>query len=93
MKIAKIIFYAIIIFLAAIGAFFIFGLVTAVLQYLFFFGVLLMAGILAVKLLRRKSDHPQLDANRPERELEDAVRRLEEIKRKMRPQMDTDRRR
>jgi membrane protein implicated in regulation of membrane protease activity len=81
MKTAKIIFYAIIIFLAAIGAFFIFGLVTAVLQYLFFFGLLLIAGLVVVKLLR-KSDPPQLEANHPERELKEAIRQLEELKRK-----------
>jgi membrane protein implicated in regulation of membrane protease activity len=81
MKTAKLIFYAIIVFLAAIGAFAVFGLVTAILQYLFFFGVLLVAGLFALKVLR-KSDRPQLEANRPEKELKEAMRRLEEIKRK-----------
>ena len=81
MKTAKLIFHAIIILLAAIGAFFLFGIFTALIQYLFFIGVLLIAGVIALKLLR-KSDGPQLEAKRSERELNEAIRQLEEIKRK-----------
>ena len=80
MKTARLIFHAVIILLAAIGAFFLFGIFTALIQYLFFIGVLLIAGVITVKLLR-KSDSPQLDAKRSERELNEAIRQLEELKR------------
>ena len=83
MKTAKLIFYAIIIFLAAIGALSVFGLVTMLFQYLFFFVVLIIGGVIAVKLLRSKSDHPKLEPSRSEKELNDAIRQMEEIKRKL----------
>jgi hypothetical protein len=82
MKTAKLIFHAIIILLAAIGAFFLFGIFTALIQYLFFIGVLLIAGFIAVKLLGGKSDEPQLDAKRTDKKLKEALRQLEELKRK-----------
>jgi len=78
----KTIFYAIVIFLAAIGAFMVFGLIAAAIQYLFILGVLILGGVLAYKLLKKPYDDPQLEAKRANRELKEVTRKLEEIKRK-----------
>ncbi len=81
MKNAKIIFYAVVIFLAAIGAFMLFGFIVAAVQYLFILGVLILGGMLVVKLLK-KSDDPQLETKRASKELKEMQLKLEEIKRK-----------
>ncbi len=78
----KTIFYAIVIFLAAIGAFMVFGLIAAAIQYLFILGVLVLGGMLAYKLLKKPDDDPRLEAKRANRELKEMTRKLEEIKRK-----------
>ena len=75
----KIILLAILLILAAIGAFMVFGLVAAVVQYLFFFGILLLAGFVLFKVLKGKNS-PQLGMKSPE--LEEARVVLEEMKRK-----------
>lgn len=77
----KIILLAILLILAAIGAFMVFGLVAAVVQYLFLFGILLLAGFVLFKALKGK-DSPQLGMKSPEMELEEARLVLEEMKRR-----------
>jgi hypothetical protein len=81
MTTAKLIFYAIVILLAAVGAFMLFGFVVAAIQYLVILGALLLVGLFVVKLLKRPDDR-QLEANPGDRELKEAVRELEAIKRR-----------
>jgi uncharacterized membrane-anchored protein YhcB (DUF1043 family) len=81
MKTAKLIFYALVILLAALGAFAVYGLVVAAIPYLFGLVAILLVGFVVVKMLK-KSDKPQLKAVDPDRELKEAIRQLEEIKRK-----------
>lgn len=80
MKTAKLIFYALVLVLLAIGAFAIYGLVVAAIPYLLTVLAILLAGFVAVKLLK-KSEKPQLKAGDPDRELKEAIRQIEEIKR------------
>jgi uncharacterized membrane protein len=81
MSTSKIIFTAILLVLALLGAFMLFGLVFAVAKFLFFLGVLVLIGVGAVKLLGRRQ-RPELEARGSQQELEEAQRVIEEIKRK-----------
>lgn len=77
----KIILTAVVLLLAAVGAFMLFGFVLAAVKALLFLGVVLLAGAFVVKALK-KSDRRELEEARPERALEDAERVLEEYRRK-----------
>lgn len=81
MKTAKLIFYALVLVLVAIGAFAVYGLVVAAIPYLLAVLAILLVSFVAMKLLK-ESDKPQLKPNDPDRELKEAIRQLEEIKRK-----------
>jgi threonine/homoserine/homoserine lactone efflux protein len=85
MKTAKLLFYAVVLFLAVMGGIMLFGVVVSLFQYIFWIGAILLVGYVAVKLLKKKPDAPQLETSREERELQDALRRLEEIKRAQLP--------
>jgi uncharacterized membrane protein len=81
MSMFKIIFTAILLLLAAVGAFMLFGLVVAAAKFLFFLGVLALVGMGAFKLLK-KSERPELEERGAQNELAEAQRLIEEIKRK-----------
>ncbi|HEX8176931.1 MAG TPA: hypothetical protein VF543_17710 [Pyrinomonadaceae bacterium] len=85
MKTAKLLFYAVVIFLAAIGGIMLFGAIVTIAQYLIWLGAILLAGYVAVKLLKKKPERPQLKTSPEERELQDALRKIEEIKRAQLP--------
>lgn len=85
MKTAKLLFYAVVLFLAAIGAFLLFGAIIGIAQYLVWLGAILLVGFLAVKLLKKRPARPELKTTPVERELQDAMRRIEEIKRAQLP--------
>jgi threonine/homoserine/homoserine lactone efflux protein len=86
MKTAKLLFYAVVIFLAAVGGFMLFGAIVSIAQYLIWLGAILLVGYVAVKLLKKKPERPQLKtASTEERELQDALRKIEEIKRAQLP--------
>lgn len=81
MSASKIIFTAILFVLALLGAFMLFGLVAAVVKFLFFLGILVLIGVGAVKLLSGRK-RPELEAGGTQQELDEAQRLIEEIKRK-----------
>lgn len=86
MKTAKLLFYAVVVFLAAVGGFMLFGAIVSIAQYLVWLGAILLVGYVAVKLLKKKPERPQLKAeSTEERELQDALRQIEEIKRAQLP--------
>ena len=86
MKTAKLLFYAVVLFLVAFGAFMLFGAIMSIAQYLIWLGAILLAGFVAVKLLKKKkSQIPELEISPAERELQDALRQIEEIKRAQLP--------
>lgn len=82
MNFFKLLVALVVLFLAAFGAFALLGLVVASLKYIIFFGLVLLAGTLGYKALRRKSDDPLVEAGWPERELEKAQRLVEGIRRR-----------
>ncbi|MBD0371670.1 MAG: hypothetical protein ICV60_12595 [Pyrinomonadaceae bacterium] len=81
MKTAKLLFYAVVLFLAAFGGFMLFGAIISIAQYAIWLGAILLVGYVAVKLLKKKPERPQLNTSPEDRELQDALRRIEEIKR------------
>jgi threonine/homoserine/homoserine lactone efflux protein len=85
MKIAKLLFYAVVLFLAVLGGFMLFGALISAAQYLVWLGAILLIGFVAVKLLKKKPERPQLETPPAERELQEALRRIEEIKRAQLP--------
>jgi threonine/homoserine/homoserine lactone efflux protein len=86
MKTAKLLFYVVVLFLAIIGGFAVFGALAWIVQYVFWLAAILLVGYLGVKLLtKKKPEHPQLKTSPEERELQDALRRIEEIKRAQLP--------
>lgn len=85
MRTAKLIFYAIVLFLAVIGGFMLFGAIASIAQYLIWLGALLLAAFVVVKLLKKKPERPQLETSPADRELQDAIRRIEELKRAQLP--------
>ncbi len=87
MNFLKIIFITIVLLLALMGGFFVFGLVAALVQFLFFFGVLALVAYIGVKFLRKRPAQPSLDEKQtgevlPDASLQDADRMLTEYKRK-----------
>jgi threonine/homoserine/homoserine lactone efflux protein len=86
MKTAKLLFYVVVLFLAVIGGFAVFGAITWLLQYVFWIAAILLVGYVGVKLLTKKKTEPQrLETSPEERELQEALRRIEEIKRAQLP--------
>jgi threonine/homoserine/homoserine lactone efflux protein len=85
MKTAKLLFYAIVLFLAAMGGFMLFGAILSIAQYLVWLGAILLVGFVAVKLLKKRPERPQLEANAADRDLQDALRKIEEIRRAQLP--------
>ena len=86
MKTVKLLFFAFVLFLAVIGGFAVFGALAGLLQYVFWLAAILLVGYVGVKLLtKKKPGHPQLKTTPEERELQDALRRIEEIKRAQLP--------
>ncbi|HYO62361.1 MAG TPA: hypothetical protein VER08_01765 [Pyrinomonadaceae bacterium] len=77
----KIILAAVVLLLAAVGAFLLFGFLLAAVKVLLVIGVVLFIGVVVVKALK-KSDRPQLEERRPEHALDEAERVLEEYRRK-----------
>jgi threonine/homoserine/homoserine lactone efflux protein len=86
MKTAKLLFYAVVLFLMVMGAFALFGLIVSAAQYLIWLGAIVLIGFVVVKLLQKKPEkHPELEVSQAERELQAAIRRIEEIKRAQLP--------
>ena len=86
MKTAKLLFYALVLFLMVIGAFALFGLIVSAAQYLVWLGAILLIGYVVVKLLQKKPEKRlELEGSPAERELQAAIRRIEEIKRAQLP--------
>jgi membrane protein implicated in regulation of membrane protease activity len=78
----KIIVALAVLLLAAVGAFFVFGLIAWAFQYLFWIGVLAVVVGVAYKVLKRPA-RPQLrEIDGPDWELDRADRVLEDMKRK-----------
>ena len=78
----KIVLALLVLLLAAVGAFFVFGLVAWAFQYLLWIGVLAVIGVVAYKVLKRPA-RPQLkELDAPEWELDRADRVLEDMKNK-----------
>ena len=78
----KIVLALLVLLLAAIGAFFVFGLIAWAFQYLLWIGVLAVIVGVAYKVLKRPA-RPQLkELDAPEWELDRADRVLEDMKRK-----------
>ncbi|MGB8508262.1 MAG: hypothetical protein WCD76_07650 [Pyrinomonadaceae bacterium] len=83
MNFFKVILALVVLFLAVLGAFALFGLLAVVVKYLFFLGILVLAGAVGYRALKKSGDSPPLlEANRFDIELEKANRSLEEIRRK-----------
>ena len=85
MSTAKLLFYAIVLFLAAIGGVMLFGAIINIAQYLFWLGAIILAGYVVVKVLKKKPEPARLKTGSENIELEDALRRIEEIKRAQLP--------
>ncbi|MBA3322453.1 MAG: hypothetical protein H0T45_13550 [Pyrinomonadaceae bacterium] len=81
MNFIKLILLAVVLILAAMLAFAAIGVIFTALQYLFWLGVIIIAGAVAYKLLKKPSP-PQLETGDPFLTLENAERTLEEYKRK-----------
>ena len=78
----KIVLALLVLLLAAVGAFFVFGLIAWAFQYLLWIGVLAVIVGVAYKVLKRPA-RPQLkELDAPEWELDRADRVLEDMKRK-----------
>ena len=87
MKTAKLLFYALVLFLMVLGAFALFGLIVSAAQYLIWLGAIVFIGFIVVKLLQKKPEQrPELEVSQAERELQAAIRRIEEIKRAQLPE-------
>ncbi len=81
MKNIKTILVIIAVVLGAVVAFSLVGLMMTLAQYIFWLGVIGIAGYAAIKLFK-KSNSPQLEAKSPVQELENAGRTLDEYKQK-----------
>jgi hypothetical protein len=81
-NIYKLLLALVVVFLAAFGAFALFGLIAAMLKYIILIGLIVLAGTVGYKALKRKSDDHQLvESNWADRELEKAQRLIESVKR------------
>jgi membrane protein implicated in regulation of membrane protease activity len=81
MKNAKLILMVIAVLIAAVIAWTIVGVVVTVIKFLFVLALILLA-VIVVSKLSKKREPSQLEENQPDRELNEAIRQLEEIKRK-----------
>ena len=81
MKYAKLVLIAVALLLGAFVALAAIGVIITAVQYLFWLAVICLVGIVVVKLLK-KSDAPQLESKRADREIASAERILAEYKRK-----------
>lgn len=81
MNIWKLIFGLIVLALAVVGAFALFGIIAWLFQYLFWIGALLVVGVVAYKLLS-KPERKEPGLLPADMELERADRLLEELRRK-----------
>lgn len=86
MNVVKIILVAVAVFLAAMLAFSVIGIIYSALWYLFLLGVAVVGGFVGYKFLK-KTAAPQLEDKQPVsiKEMDDAARTLEEYKRKYLP--------
>jgi uncharacterized BrkB/YihY/UPF0761 family membrane protein len=82
MNVFKIILALVVLFLAALGAFAVFGIVAALFKYLVFFGVIILVGAVAYKALKRDDRPAGYELGSDESELARADRILEEMRRK-----------
>ncbi|HWS53867.1 MAG TPA: hypothetical protein VN228_07065 [Pyrinomonadaceae bacterium] len=83
MNFFKILIALVALFLIAVGAFAVFGLVAAIFKYLIFFGVIFLVGAVAYKALKGDGrGHEYQLGNDPESDLARADRLLEEMRRK-----------
>ena len=81
MSFFKIILALLVLFLAVLGAFAIYGLVLVLLKWLVILGVIALAGVGAYKLLS-KPDEPRLELSSAETEMLKAEQMLADIRRK-----------
>lgn len=81
MKNLKTILIALAVILCAVAALSIVGMIITALHYVFWLGILGLAGVAAYKFFK-KSNAPQLEGKIPVGELENADRALEEHRRK-----------
>jgi hypothetical protein len=81
MSFFKVILALLVLFLAVLGAFAIYGLVLVLLKWLVILGVIALAGVGAYKLLS-KHDEPRLELTSAEAEMLKAEQMLAEIRRK-----------
>ena len=83
MNYIKIILALVILFLAAVGAVALLGLLAATLKYILLFGLVVLAGTVGYKALTRKKryDPPLLEGDWADRELDEVRRMLDGIRR------------
>lgn len=81
MSFFKIVLALLVLFLAALGAFALYGLVLVLLKWFVILGVIALAGVGAYKLLS-KPDEERLELSPAEREMQKAERMLAELRRK-----------
>ena len=81
MSFFKIILALLVLFLAVLGAFAIYGLVLVLLKWLVILGVIALAGVGAYKLLSKR-DEPRLELSSAEAEMLKAEQMLAEVRQK-----------
>jgi len=81
MKNAKLILMVIAILIAAAIAWTIVGVVVTVVKFLFVLALIILA-VMVVSKLSKKREPAQLEENKADGELNEAIRQLEELKRK-----------
>ena len=81
MSFFKIVLALLVLFLAVLGAFALYGLVIVLLKWLVILGVIALAGVGAYKLLSKPDDEERL-LSPAEREMQKAERMLAELRRK-----------
>lgn len=82
MNVFKIILALVVLVLAALGAFAVFGIVAALFKYILFFGAVLLVGAVAYKALKKGGDRADYQLAEPEDDFARADRLLEEMRRK-----------
>ena len=82
MNFFKVILALVVLFLAVLGAFAVFGLVAWLFKYLVFFGVIFLVGAVAYKALSKGERRQPYQIEEPESELARADRLLEELRRR-----------
>jgi predicted cobalt transporter CbtA len=81
MNTVKILFIALAVILGTVIAFAAIGMIITAMQYLFWLGVLCVAGFVAIKLFKKSGTPPQLEGRSSDKELENSGRALEEYNR------------